>query len=559
MARLDRLGGPAKELAQIAAVIGREFSHALLASVVPQTEAELRSALDRLIAAGLLFRRGVPPHATYLFKHALVQDAAYGTLLREPRRRLHARIAETIESKFAESAESRPELLARHWTEAGVIEKAADLWGKAGQRSLARSALVEAAEQLTRALDQIATLPGTAVLRGEQIKLQVALVNALMHVKGYAAPEPKAAVEQARQFIERAEALGEPPEDPLLLFSVLYGVWAANYVAFNGDVTRELAWQFLAIAEKRREIAPLMIGHRLMGTSLMLTGEIAKSRAQYNQAFALYDPAKHRPLATRFGQDLGVSIFVYRAWAQWMLGYPESALADADHALQDARDAGHAGTLMYAQFHTSVTNILCAKYAAANAQSNEVVRLADEKSAALWKALGTMENGCVLALTGNASEATQMISSGIATYRSTGSRVYLPFFLLHLSRGHAELGQFDDAWRCIGEAMTVAETTKERWCEAEINRLTGEIALKLPQLGSSQAEAYFGRSLAVAREQQAKSWELRAAMSLARLWRDQGKRDEARDLLAPIYGWFTEGFDTRDLLEAKALLHAFAS
>jgi predicted ATPase len=472
---------------------------------------------------------------------------------------LHARIAETIENEFAESAQSRPELLARHWTEAGLIEKAADLWGKAGQRSLAQSALVEAAEQLTRALDQIATLPSTAVLRGEQIKLQIALVNALMHVKGYAAPEPKAAVEQARQFIERAEALGEIPEDPLLLFSVLYGVWAANYVAFNGDVTRELASQFLAIAEKRRETVPLMIGHRLMGTSLMLTGEIAKSRAQYDQAFTLYDPAKHRPLATRFGQDVGVSIFVYRAWAQWMLGYPESALADAEHALQDARDAGHAGTLMYAQFHTSVTNILCAKYAAANAQSNEVVRLADEKGAALWKALGTMENGCVLALSGKTSEAIQMISSGIATYRSTGSRVYLPFFLLHLSSGYAELGQFDDAWRCIGEAMTALEATKERWCEAEINRLAGEIALKLPQLGSSKAEAYFERALAVAREQQAKSWELRAAMSTARLWRHQCKRCEARDLLAPIYDWFTEGFDTLDLLEAKALLREFAS
>src|SRR5215475_4562155 len=238
-------------------------------------------------------------HATYLFKHALVQDAAYGTLLRAPRRALHARIAETIESEFTETAESQPELLARHWTEAGLIEKAASLWGKAGQRSLAQSALVEAAEQLTRALDQIATLPATPVVRGEQIKLQVALVNALMHVKGYAAPEPRAAVEQARQFIERAEALGEPPEDPLLLFSVLYGVWAASYVAFNGDVTRELASQFVALAEKQDQVVPLMIGHRLMANSLMLTGDIAKGREQYNEAFALYDPAEHRQLETR--------------------------------------------------------------------------------------------------------------------------------------------------------------------------------------------------------------------------------------------------------------------
>jgi predicted ATPase len=542
MARLDRLGGPAEKLAQIAAAIGREFSHALLASVVRQPEAELRSTLDRLIAAGLLFRRDLPPHATYLFKHALVRDAAYGTLLREPRRILHARIAETIESEFPEIAENRPELLARHWTEAGLIEKAAGLWGKAGLRSLAQSALVEAAEQLKRALDQLATLPETSLLRREQINLQVALVNALMHLKGYAAPEPKAAVEQARQFIERAEALGDTPEDPLLLFSVFYGAWAASYVAFNGDVTRELAAQFVALAEKQGQTAPLMIGHRLMGTSLLLTGDIARGREHFDYAFALYDPAKHRPFATRFGQDIRVSILVYRALAQWMLGYPEAALADADRAVPDARESGHAGTLMYGQFHTSLTNVLCAKYAAASTQANDAVRLADEKGAALWKALATMQKGCVFALSGKAAEGIQVITAGIAIYRSTGSRAY------------AELGQYDEAWRCIGEAMTAVETTKECWYESEINRVTGEIALKLPQLGSSQAETYFERALSVARVQQAKSWELRAAMSLARLWLDQDMRAKARALLEPIYGWFTEGFDTQDLKRAKTLL-----
>ena len=222
---------------------------------------------------------------------------------------------------------------------------------------------------------------------------------------------------------------------------------------------------------------------------------------------------------------------------------PDAALADADHALENAREAGHAGTLMYAQFHTSVTKILCAKYAAANAQSNEVVRLADEKRAALWKALGTMQNGCVLVLSGNAAEAIPMFAAGITTYGSTGSRVYLPFFLLHLSRAHAELGQFDDAWRCIGEAMTAAETTKERWCEAEVIVLPAKSRCLAPA-GAAKAQTYFERALIVARIQQAKSWELRAAMSMARLWRDQGKQDEARDLLAPAYAWFTEGFDT---------------
>ena len=550
MARLDRLGS-AKEVAQIGAAIGREFSHSLLAAVVQE---ELLSALDRLIEAGLLFRQGVPPHATYLFKHALVQDAAYGTLLRETRRTLHARIAEILESQFVEIAESRPELLARHYTEAGLIEKAAGLWGKAGQRSLERSALVEAAEQLMRALAQIGTLPGSTALRRAQIKFQVAFANALMHVKGYAAPETKAAEERARLFIERAEKLGEPPEDPLLLFSVLYGFWVASYVAFNGDVMCNLSAQFLALAEKQAATVPLMIGHRIMGSSLLLTGDIAQGRVHYDQAIAHYDPAKHRPLATRFGQDVGVAILSYRSWALWMLGYPEAALADAERSLKDAREIAQAATLMYALGHLPLTHILCGNNAAANAQANEVVALADEKVAGLWKAAGMMNQGCVLALTGQASDAVQTIISGITAFRSTGSTMWLPMYLSYLARAYGELDNFDDAWRCIDEAKMAVEATKERWCESEVDRVAGEIALKSPERDAPRAEKYFKRALEVARAQQAKSWELRAAMSMARLWRDQGKRDAARALLAPVYGWFTEGFDTHDLKEAIILL-----
>ena len=305
MARLDRLG-TAKDVAQIGAAMGREFSHALLSAVVSKPTAELESTLDRLIAAGLLFRQGVPPHANYLFKHALVQDASYGTLLREPRRALHARIAATLESQFPEIAESQPELLARHCAEAGLIEKAADMWGKAGQRSLERSALVEAAEQLTRALEQIAQLSPTPALRREQIKLQVALIAPLIHVKGYAARETTAAAEHAHLLIQQAEALGESPEDPLLLFSVLYSSWARSYVAFKSNVVLELATQFLTLAERQKAAAPLMIGHRLMGTSLLMTGSFAEARTHLDQAIAFYDPKEHRRLAVRFGQDVRV-------------------------------------------------------------------------------------------------------------------------------------------------------------------------------------------------------------------------------------------------------------
>ena len=524
MARLDRLG-PAKEVAQIGAAIGREFSHALLAALVRQPEAELRSVLNRLIAAGLLFRQGVPPHATYLFKHALVQDAAYGTLLREPRRALHARIAETLESQFAEIAENQPELLARHCTEAGLIEKAAGLWGKTGQRSLERSALVEAAEQLTRALDQIATLPATPALRREQIKLQVALLTPLVHVKGYAAPETKAAAERARLLIEEAEALGEPPEDPLLLFSVLYSFWVARFVAFNGKVMRELAAHFLTLAEKQGGAVPLMVGHRNMGVSLLHTGDIEEARVHIDRAIALYDPAKHRQLATRFGQDVRVALLFYRSLALWPLGYPEGALADADRAVRDAREIGQAASLMAALTLTSLSHVHCGSFAIANAQLDEAITLANETGAVFWKVGGMLVQGCLFAITGKVSDAVRTITSGLSAWRATGTTVWMPTYLSYLTRAYAELGQFDEASRCISEAIIAVQTTNESWYEADIHRIAGEIALKSPEPDAVKAEAYFERALAVARRQQAKSWELRAAMSMARLWRGQGKRD----------------------------------
>jgi hypothetical protein len=246
-----------------------------------------------------------------------VQDAAYGTLLREPRRALHARIATTLESQFAEIAENQPEILARHCTEAGLIAEAAAFWGKAGQRSLARSALVEAVEQLTRALDQIATLDGTAVLRREQINVQVALANALMHTKGYAAAETQASLEKARSLIERAEERGESPEDALILFSVLYGFWSVSFQHFNRETLCNLAVHFLELAEKQRGVGPVMVGHRLLGTSLTFAGEFLRGRSHYDHAIALYDPIEHRSLATRFGQDLGAVILTFRSWAVW--------------------------------------------------------------------------------------------------------------------------------------------------------------------------------------------------------------------------------------------------
>jgi predicted ATPase len=483
-----------------------------------------------------------------------VQDAAYGTMLREPRRALHGRIAETLENQFAEIAENQPELLARHCTEAALIEKAAALWGKAAQRSLTRSALVEAAEQLTRALAQIATLPSTPVLRREEIRLQVALINPLMNIKGFSAPETKAATERAHLLIEQAKAVGEPPEDPLLIFSVLHGFWVASFVAFNGDVMLNLAAQFLALAEKQEVTLPLMNGHRMMAVSLTNTGDIAEGRAHYDRAVALYNPAEHRPLTTRFAQDAGVANLSFRSLALWILGYPDAALADSAQALKDAREIGQAATLMFALVQTSMVPFLCGRYTAANSSTDELAVLADETGAVYWKAYGMAFQGCVLALSGNASDAVHSITSGVAALRTTGNKLWTPFHMSYLAKAHADLGRFDDAWHCIGEAVIAAETNKERWFEAEVNHIAGEIALMSAEPNAAKAEAYFSRALTVARDQKAKSFELRAVTSLAELWRDQGKQNEARELLGPVCGWFSEGFDTRDLQQAKALL-----
>jgi predicted ATPase len=557
MARLDRLG-PAKEVAQIGAAVWREFSHALLTAVVRKSEAELATALDRLVVAGLLFRQGAPPYATYLFKHALVQDAAYGTLLRQPRRALHRHIAETLERQFAEIAENQPELLARHYTEAGLIEKAAGLWSKAGQQSLSRSALVEAIEQLTRALAQISSLSATPGLRREQIKLQVALASPLIHVKGFAAPETKEAVERAHLLIEQAKAIGEAPDDPLLLYSVLFGFWVANLAVFNGDVVREVSAQFLTLAEKEGVTEPIMIGHRLMGAALLFTGDAAQGRSHLDRSINLYNPAQHRPLTTRFAHDVRVAALVHRSWALWILGYPEASVADVRQAIKEVREINQAATSMNAGL-AIYANIFCGDYAAAKAQSDELIALATAKSATMWKAVGLLYQGFILAMTGKAADAVSALTSGMAGLRSTGATVNLPTFSSILAGAYADLGQIDEAYHCIEQALMAIETSKERWFEADVHRIWGEITLKSPAPDAAKAEGCFERALAVARQQHTKSWELRAAMSMARLWRDQGKPQQAHELLAPVYGWFTEGFDTRDLKEAKALLNTLAA
>jgi predicted ATPase len=343
------------------------------------------------------------------------------------------------------------------------------------------------------------------------------------------------------------------------LFSVLFSFWVANTTAFNADVSLDLATQYLTLAEKQNANIPLMIGHRLKGSSLTYRGRIAEGRAHFDQSFALFDPVQHRPMAAVLGHDARVAVLCFRSRALWILGFPDAALIDTDQAITDAREIGHAPMLMFALYQVIFARILCGKYNVGNANCDELLALAEEKGAGMWKAYGGVSKGWLLGIGGHASDAVKTLTSAIEEFRTTRMTLGTPGYLVQLAKAYADLGQFKNAWRHLDEALSAIETSNERWQESEVNRVAGEVALKSPQRYRAKAKLYFERALAVARQQRAKSWELRAAISMARLWRDQGKRDEARELLAPVYGWFTEGFDTLDLKEAKALLDELAA
>jgi predicted ATPase len=298
----------------------------------------------------------------------------------------------------------------------------------------------------------------------------------------------------------------------------------------------------------------LMRGHSAMGASLVFTGNFAESLLHYDQVLALYDPVEHRPMAMRFVYDLRAGALNFGALAVWALGYPEAALARTEQALREAREIGHAGGLMAMMFLTCLIELMGRNYTAAQAQSVELIALAEEKGSIFWKAAGMLARGWLLGSTGKTLDAVGIFTSAIPAWRSMGATIYLPACLTHLGKACAELGQFDEAWSYIDDAITTVKTTKQTWYEADVHRTAGKVALMSPEHNAAKAEACFKRALEIAHAQQAKSFELRAAMSMARLWRSQGRRDEARELLAPVYGWFTEGFDTLDLKQARALL-----
>jgi class 3 adenylate cyclase/predicted ATPase len=546
MARLDRLAS-VRAVAQTGAAIGREFSYALLSAVCRLPTDELQASLARLVASELVFQRGTPPDAIYSFKHALVQDAAHGSLLRSTRQQLHAHIAEALLTHSPELMETQPELFAQHYEEAGLVEKSIACWGRAGHGSAARSAMAEAAAQFQRALDQLALLPDTPVRQRQELEHCSALGAALRFVKGQGAPEVGHAFARARELWQRLDS-------PTEFLHVPYG--QSRYHVYRGELDLEMRLDedLLRLSRQRNDSSGLVLGHQACGSGHMLAGRFALSRSNLEAALALYDPISHHSLGHQTGSYPQVVAQALLGIVLLCLGYPDQASARSRVAIAEARTLAHPPSLASILAVGAVPLSLVGDDAVLGESVDELVAVATEQGVPWWRTWGTIYRGWVKAKNGDVAEGISLLRSGSAAYRATGAELWVPAFITLLARACEIAGQVEEAVTLSDGALQTIERTGERWLEAELNRHKGQLLLK--QGHAEAAEELYSKALNIAAEQEAKLWELRAAVSLARLRRDQGRRVEARDLLAPIYGWFTEGFATPDLRDAKALLDA---
>jgi predicted ATPase len=487
----------------------------------------------------------MPPAAEYLFKHALVQDTAYGTLLRGPRRQLHARIAAALETHSPELMDTQPELFAQHYAEAGLVEKSVACWGKAGRRSAARSAMAEAASQLQKGLDQLALLPDTPERQRRELELRSSQGAVFLAVKGFAAPETGQAYARARELWEQ---LGSPSE----FFQIPFG--QSRYHMFRGelDFALRLDEDLLRLSRQRNDSAGLVLGLGSSGLNLMFAGRFASSRSHLEEVLGLYDPVSHHALVHQAGIHPQVPSQGFLGIVLLCLGYPDQALAQSSAAIAEARRLAHPPSLASSLSLGPILLSLVRDNAVLDEWVDQLVTVTTEQGFPLWGASGTIYRGWVKVKNGDVTEGLSLLRSGTTAFCATGSEVWTPYFFALLARACDIAGQVEEAVTLLDEALQIVKRTGERWLEAELYRHKGELLLR--QGHSEAAEELYRKALSIAEEQEAKLWELRAAVSLARLRRDQDRRTEARDLLAPVYGWFTEGFDTADLKDAKALL-----
>jgi class 3 adenylate cyclase/tetratricopeptide (TPR) repeat protein len=550
MARLDRMEG-GREIAQLAAVLGREFGYELLSTVATVDESALQSELAKLVQAEILYQKGRPPRSTYTFKHALLEDALYNALVKGRRQQFHRRIAEVLEARFPQTIETRPELPAHHFTEAGLADKAIGYWLKAGQRSRERSALCEAIGHLTQGLALLETLEESRARDEWELQFLTTLAPAYITARGYAAPEVGPALLRARELCQRND-------DPQQLFGIMLGMWEWRIVRGDLRLCADLAADGMALAERLDDSGIMMEALFMPGVTGFYRAEFAGSRACHEKALAAFDDRTRTKFWTAYtGHDAGVTHRCYLALDLWHLGYPDRALRVDREARELARTIGHAFSLGHAVDFTAYLSHYCRLGSETQAAAEEEMAIGAEQGFQLWHALGTLHKGAGMLLQGRREEGLPLLLKGYGAFRATGAEVRVPTYLGMLGDAYTQSARFEDAHKALSEGLAMAEKNDDRSHEAELHRLKGELLLA-ESSDQAAAEGCFRQAIETARHQQSRAWELRATMSLGRFWRRQGRRNEARTALAVVYGTYTEGFTTPDLVDAAALLESLA-
>jgi class 3 adenylate cyclase/predicted ATPase len=550
MARLDRLV-TAKGIAQLGAAIGRQFAYDLLHVVSQLDEVTLQRELSRLVEAEIVYQRGVPPQSTYVFKHALIQDAAYESLLKGTRQQYHLRIAQVLEAQFPETAETQPELLAHHYTEAGLTEQAVAYWYKAGQSAVQRSAHVEAISHLTTGLELLPTLTHTSERARTELAFQTSLGQALITVRGYAAAE-------VEHVYLRARALSQEVDNPAEQVRALMGLYVLFHVQANHEAVHALTSALLQLGQALQDPLVLIQTYAHEGESRLWQGQFTLARTHLEHAQSLYRPQRYDPSAYFFGHHPVVQNLSALAVVLWVLGYPERAVQQCDEVLTFAQELSHPFSLAFAlsfQLHLHQLRrepIIVQEYA------ETLLTISTENGFPYRVGIGSMLLGWAMIARGAGEAEIARIEEVLAAFQTTGAKLCSAWWLGLLAEAYGERGWIEAGLAIAVEALRAVEDTGEHFCEAELYRLKGEFLLQLSADNQREAEACFQHALTIAQDQGAKAWELRSVTSLARLWHQQGKRQEAYDLLASVYHWFTEGFDTADLKDAKALLDELA-
>ncbi len=555
MARLDRLA-TVREVAQLAATVGRNFNFELLAAVSPLGDRELRDALAQLLEAELIYHRGLPADEEYVFKHLMVQEVAYQTLLKTTRQRYHARIAKALLEQFPQTVENQPEVLAHHYTEAHLAKEAIGYWQQAGQKAVASSANLEAIGHLNQGLKLLNTLPDTPERVEQELKLQLTLAVPLTATSGYAAPEVEHAYKRARQL---SQQMGQTPQ----LFPALYGLWRYRCLRAEYKTALELGKELLKLAQDLQDTAFVMASHRTLGATFFYLGELSDSRAHLAQVIDNLSRDQSSP--TQLIQeaydviDPRVASRSYMSWVLWLFGYADQARQASREVVALAQTLAHPFSMALALSFAAWLHQFCREEQQTRECAEAAILLAREQGFPFWVGWGEVLRGWAQPQLGqDYEEIVAQMKQGVVNWRAQGSELGTAYFHTLLADVHRKQRQTEEGLDAVADAQAFTRKTNERFLETEQFRLKGELLLQRNDASTVEPESCFRQALDVARHQQAKSLELRAATSLARLWSEQGKRTEAYELLAPIYGWFTEGFDTQDLGDAKTLLKRLA-